>query len=71
MPVSRKLRIKHNYKYRSDNCKNCRHFKTEENYQGVEGMYADSCHVDAHVLDNDDNINHDQDVYILNNSWGS
>lgn len=68
---TRKLRVKHNYKRFADSCKNCRHFKTDSAYGGVDGIWADSCHVDAGVfLEDGHTPNPDQEVHILHNPWG-
>lgn len=56
---SKKLRTRHNYKQFGDTCKNCRYFKTDASYGGVDGMYADSCHVDD-----------PQDVHVLMSAFG-
>lgn len=41
-----KLKRQHKYKYfgtPAKHCHNCKHFKHEEAYAGVEGMSADMC----------------------------
>jgi len=56
---SLKLRKLHNYKNFGDTCKNCRYFETDLAYGGVDGVFADSCHVDE-----------PQEVHVLHNPWG-
>ena len=63
--TSKKLRILHNYKKFSDNCKNCKYFKTDTAYHNESGIYADTCFVDA------DAHNPHQDVYRLKSPWGT
>ena len=57
---AKKLKTKHNYKKFGDTCKNCDHFKTATQYEGIDGMFADTCHVDVA----------DDDVHVLHNPWG-
>lgn len=57
--TSKKLRTRYNYKHYGDTCKNCRHFKSDAAYGGVDGVFADTCHIDD-----------PQEVHILMSAFG-